>query len=94
MVERLWHGERLSVFRRDGSDGRGKNRVNGQVDRVITNRRTRRVFPEIIVTLPTGRWSNRSRNEAASTVRADVEQDGVDARCAKRAFIAADAGLA
>src|SRR5262249_16820092 len=37
--------------------------------------------------------SDGSRHEAATAVRAHVEQLGVDARCAERAFVGADAGL-
>lgn len=54
---------------------------------------TRWVFAKIIVTSPVLRWSNRSRNESATTVGADVAQNVVYACSTERTFVAADARI-
>ena len=51
----------------------------------------RRVFAEEVVALPIFRWSDRSRDKPAAAVRADITEDIVNARCAERTFISANA---
>ena len=51
----------------------------------------RRVFAEEVVSFPILRWPDWSRDEPAGAVRTDVIEDSVNARCAERAFIGANA---
>src|ERR1051325_7844197 len=82
----------LAFFRSDRSDARGESRVRGRIHGTVADRGARRVFAQIIVTLPIFRRSNRSRQEAAA-VRADVIEDRIDAGSAKRSPVGADARL-
>src|SRR5690349_3209302 len=90
MMRREW----LTVLRRNRPNRRGEYRVHREIDRAISNDGACRILPQIIVTFPIGHWPYRSGNKATSAIRADVEQDSVDTRRAKSAFITADAGLA
>src|SRR5882724_2275466 len=83
----------LSVLRRYGPNGRGKDPMSSRIHRVMPDRTARQVLPKIIVALPICRRPNWSGDKASSAVRTNVEQDFFDARRAKRAFIAADAGI-
>ena len=51
----------------------------------------RRVFAEEVVALPILRWSDGPGNKTTTAVRADVPQNVIDTRRAKRAFIGANA---
>ena len=83
----------LALFRRDGSDGGRELRVHRRIQGAVSHRRARRVFAQIIITMPIFRWSNRPRHEAAAAVRADIIENSLDAGSAKRALVAADARL-
>jgi hypothetical protein len=50
-----------------------------------------RIFAKEVVALPILRWSDGSGNKANAAVRADVPQNLIDTRRAKRAFIGANA---
>ena len=52
---------------------------------------TRRVLAKKVVAFPVPYRSDRSRHKAAPAVRADVFQDVIDTRGAKRTLISADA---
>jgi hypothetical protein len=62
-------------------------RVNGPVPDVGA----RRVFAEIVIALPVVRRSNGSGHKATTAVRADIAQDGINARGTERTFISTDA---
>jgi len=51
----------------------------------------RRVFAEEVVALPIFRWPDRPGNKPAAAVRANITEDIVNARCAERTFISANA---
>jgi len=63
------------------------------IERSVPDCAARRVFSDEIVPPPIRRWSDWSRNKAAATVWANVEQNLFDTGGAKGAFVAADAGL-
>jgi len=50
-----------------------------------------RILAEEVVAFPVLRWSDWPGNESAATVWTDVAQDLINARCAERAFVRADA---
>jgi len=58
-----------------------------RIDRPVPDLRTRRVLAEEIVAFPVLRRPDRSGNETATAVRADVSQNGIDTRRAKRALV-------
>jgi hypothetical protein len=49
------------------------------------------VFAKIVIAFPVLRWSDGSGNEAATAIGADVVQDSINACCAERALVGADA---
>ena len=61
------------------------------VNRPILDLGARRVLAKEVVAFPVVRRSDRSRNESAAAVRADVFQDVIDTRGTKRALVSADA---
>src|SRR6185436_8381914 len=61
------------------------------IDRPMANRRARRMMGDVVVAAPVAPGPDRPRLEAAAAVRADAEQDVLDARGAERALEAADA---
>ena len=48
---------------------------------------------EVIITMPVVDRANRPAFKPATTVRADIFEDSVDAGCTERTFMAADTGL-
>ena len=52
---------------------------------------TRRIFAKEVVALPICRRSDWPRNKTTTTVRADISQNVVDTRRAKRALVGANA---
>ena len=52
---------------------------------------TRRIFAKEVVAFPICRGSDWPRNETTTAVRADISQNGVDTRRAKRALVGANA---
>ena len=52
---------------------------------------TWRIFAKEVVAFPICRGSDWHRNETTTAVRADISQNGVDTRRAKRALIGANA---
>jgi hypothetical protein len=52
---------------------------------------TRRIFAKEVVAFPIFRWSDWPRNETTNAVGADIAQNGVDTRRAKRALVGANA---
>jgi hypothetical protein len=62
-------------------------RVNGPVLDVGA----RRVFAKIVIAFPVLRRSNGSRHKAATAVRADIAQDGINTRGTERTLISTDA---
>ena len=67
--------------------------MNGTINGSVLDLGARRIFAKIVVAFPIPRWPDRSRNESPAAVRANIAQDVVDARRAKRAFIGAYPGL-
>ena len=65
--------------------------MRGGIDRSVPDRAARGVLTEKVVALPVLRGSDRSGNEPAATVRADVVEDMFNARRAECAFISANA---
>ena len=63
--------------------------MSGTINGSVLDLGARRIFAKIVVAFPVPRWPDRSRNESPGAVWADIAQDVVDARRAKRAFIAA-----
>ena len=79
-----------------GSDApywRREPRVSCRIDWPVRNPRTRGVFAKKVVALPVLRWPDRTGRESAAAVRAHVSEDGLNAPCAKRTFITADARI-
>lgn len=64
--------------------------MSRRVNRPVLDLGTRRVLAEEVVAFPVLGRSDWSMNEATTAVRADVAQDAVDTRSAKRALVAAD----
>ena len=62
-------------------------RVNGP----MLDLGTRRIFAKEVIAFPICRWSDWPRNETTTAVRADICQNVVDTRRAKRALIGANA---
>src|SRR5213593_905774 len=81
----------LPFLRRDVPDGRGELRISRGIHRPVPDPGARRVLAKEVVSLPVRRRPDRPRDEPAAAVRADVVQDALDAACAKRALITADA---
>jgi len=81
----------LTAVRGNGFDRVCKARMHRRIDGSVPDACARGILAEEIVALPVARRPNRSRSEAAATVRTYVVQHLVDACRAKGAFIAADA---
>jgi RNA polymerase sigma-70 factor, ECF subfamily len=82
---------RSPLLGRDRSNGSGEGRVRGRIDRPVPDLPAGRIRPEAVVPPPVARRPDRPRRESAAAVRAHVVEDPVDAGCAERALIAADA---
>jgi hypothetical protein len=65
--------------------------MNCRINRPVLDLGTRRVLTEEVVAFPVLRRSDWSGNKSAAAVGADVLQDVIDTRGAKRAFVGADA---
>lgn len=64
-----------------------------QIYRPVLHLGARRVFPKEIVIVPIHRRSNRSRDEPAATIRANISQNAFDAGGTKGTLIGADTRL-
>jgi hypothetical protein len=64
-----------------------------RIDRPMLRIGTGRICPEKVVIVPIRRRSDRSWDEPAATIWADVFQNAFDARSAEGTFIGADARL-
>src|SRR5690348_2736474 len=85
--------ERSAPLRRDVLDARDMSRqVLGTVREMDTLVR-RRALLEGHAGTPFPRRTDRPRHEAAAAIGTDIEEPGLDAVRAERAFIAADAGV-
>jgi hypothetical protein len=82
-----------SLVRRDGSDRGCELRMHIRINRPVLDFRTGFVFAKVVVAVPILGWPDRSRHEAAATIRANIIQDVVDTRTTERTFIAAYARL-
>jgi hypothetical protein len=67
--------------------------MSGRINGPMLDLGTRRVLTKEVVTFPVPRWSDGSGNESAAAVWANVLQDVIDTRGAKRALIGANARL-
>jgi len=65
--------------------------MNRRVNRPMLDLGARRVLAKEVVAFPVVRRSDRSRNESAAAVRADVFQNVTHTRSAKCALVSADA---
>ena len=64
-----------------------------QIYRPVLHLGARRVFPKEIVIVPIHRRSNRSRDEPAAAIRANISQNAFDAGGTKGTLIGADTRL-
>lgn len=64
-----------------------------QIYRPVLHLGARRVFPKEIVIVPIHRRSNRSRDEPAAAIWADISQDVFDTSNAESALVRADTRL-
>jgi hypothetical protein len=62
-----------------------------RINRSMLDLGARRVLAKVIVAVPILRWSDWPGNKTAAAVWADVSQDDIDTRRAKRAFVSANA---
>jgi hypothetical protein len=64
-----------------------------QINRPVFHLGACRIFPKEIVVVPIHRRSNRSRDEPAAAIRADISQDVFDTSNAESALVRADTRL-
>ena len=84
-------GVALPFLRRYVPDGGRKLRMGCPINWPVFDLGARRIFSKEVVALPVPRWSDGSGNKTTTAVRADVPQNVIDTRRAKRAFIGANA---
>ena len=70
---------------------RCKSGVRRAIDGLVAHMRARRIFAEVIVTAPVAHGPYRPRHEPAAAVRADIQQNTLDAVGAERALVRANA---
>src|SRR5438552_450469 len=83
----------LALLRWNIPDRRRELRMNCGINRPMLDLGARWVLAEEVVVLPVLRWPDRSRDEPAAAVRADVAKHTFNARRAEGTFISADARL-
>jgi len=62
----------LALFRHDGFKSGGELCVSYRINWSMFDPGTRRILAKIVVTFPVLRWSDRSGNEATTTIWTDV----------------------
>jgi len=82
-----------SFLRGDPRHFRNEFGMHFQINRPMLHFRTGRIFAQIIVPLPIPGRPDGARDEPAAAVRADIVQQLFGTRCAKGAFITANARL-
>ena len=83
----------LSFFWRNHLDLGREPLMRRQIYRPVLHLGARRVFPKEIVIVPIHRRSNRSRDEPAAAIRANISQNAFDAGGTKGTLIGADTRL-
>ena len=65
--------------------------MNRWVNRPVLDLGARWILAKEVVAFPIPQRSDWSRNKATTTIRTNVAQNVIDARCAKRALVGTDA---
>jgi hypothetical protein len=88
--DKLWT---LTFLGRNAFDCGRESGMSFRVNWPVLDLSTRRIFAKEVVVFPICREFDWLRNETTTAVRADISQNGVDTRRAKRALVGTNTGF-